>query len=89
MAYVGEQTRAALAVAPPGWAALRRRWLRFAGQLPVLPLSILVPFLLVAVFANLIAPYDPTEPIPDDPGPLLPDSPEELPPPPTEPSPAG
>src|SRR6476646_7233170 len=64
MAYVSEQTRAALAAAPPGWAALRRRWLRFAGQLPVLPLAILVPFLLVAVFANVIAPYDPTEPIP-------------------------
>src|SRR5204863_473845 len=42
MAYVTEQTRAALAAASPGWAGLRRRWLRFAGQLPVVPLAILV-----------------------------------------------
>src|SRR5947209_10389299 len=60
MAYVTEQTRAALAAASPGWAGLRRRWLRFAGQLPVVPLAILVPFVLVAVFANAIAPFDPT-----------------------------
>src|SRR5947208_12158462 len=64
MAYVTEQTRAALAAASPGWAGLRRRWLRFAGQLPVVPLAILVPFVLVAVFANAIAPFDPTDPIP-------------------------
>ena len=30
----------------------------------MLPLAILVPFVLIAVFANVIAPYDPTEPIP-------------------------
>ena len=35
-----------------------------ARDLPLLPLAILVPFVLIAVFANLIAPYDPTEPIP-------------------------
>src|SRR5438046_7152095 len=64
MAYVTEQTRAALAASSPGWAGLRRRGLRFAGQLPVVPLAILVPFVLVAVFANLIAPFDPTDPIP-------------------------
>src|SRR3982751_4909153 len=64
MAYLTEPTRAADLGAAPGWAGLRRRWLRFAGQLPVLPLSILVPFLLIAAFANVIAPYDPTEPIP-------------------------
>ncbi|MGC2201512.1 MAG: ABC transporter permease [Stellaceae bacterium] len=29
-----------------------------------MPLAILVPFVLIAVFANVIAPYDPTEPIP-------------------------
>src|SRR3954470_7064913 len=58
MAYVTEQTRAALAAASPGWASLRRRWLRFAGQLPVVPLAILVPFVLVAVFANAIAPFE-------------------------------
>src|SRR3954470_23254162 len=62
MAYVTELTRAALA--KPGLAGLRRRWLRFAGQLPVVPLVILVPFVFVAVFANLIAPLDPTDPIP-------------------------
>jgi peptide/nickel transport system permease protein len=32
--------------------------------LPVLPLAILVPFVVLAVFANIVAPYDPTEPIP-------------------------
>jgi peptide/nickel transport system permease protein len=31
---------------------------------PVLPLAILVPFVLAALFADIIAPYDPTEPIP-------------------------
>jgi peptide/nickel transport system permease protein len=46
-----------LALAPPGWRSL-------LAELPVLPLSILVPFVLIAVFANWIAPYDPTEPIP-------------------------
>src|SRR3954447_24169219 len=38
--------------------------LRFGRDLPVLPLAILVPFVLIAVFADVIAPYDPTEPIP-------------------------
>src|SRR3954451_2092193 len=38
--------------------------LRVGLDLPILPLAILVPFVLVATFANLIAPYDPTEPIP-------------------------
>jgi peptide/nickel transport system permease protein len=37
-----------------------RRWAR---ELPLLPLLILVPFLLAAVFADFIAPYDPTEPV--------------------------
>src|SRR5207302_2462047 len=37
---------------------------RFASRLPALPLAILVPFMVIAVFANAIAPYDPTEPIP-------------------------
>jgi peptide/nickel transport system permease protein len=63
MAFVTEQIRAALAAAPPS-AADRRRWLRRAGQWPLLPLAILVPFVLIVVFANLVAPYDPTEPIP-------------------------
>ena len=64
MAFVTEQTRSLLASASPGLAELRRRWLRLAGQMPVLPLVILIPFGFVAVFANIIAPYDPTEPIP-------------------------
>jgi peptide/nickel transport system permease protein len=64
MAFVTEQTRAALAGVSPSLAGMRRRWLRFAGHVPVLPMAILVPFVLVAVFANVIAPYDPTEPIP-------------------------
>ena len=54
MAYVTEQTRAALAAASPGWAGLRRRWLRFAGQLPVVPLAILVPFVLVNLFVDIL-----------------------------------
>jgi peptide/nickel transport system permease protein len=37
-----------------------RRWVR---DLPLLPLLILVPFALAAVFADFIAPYDPTEPV--------------------------
>jgi peptide/nickel transport system permease protein len=38
--------------------------LRVGHDLPVLSLAILVPFVLTAAFANVIAPYDPTEPIP-------------------------
>ena len=41
-----------------------RRWTSLARQLPVLPLAILVPFVLIALCADWIAPYDPTEPIP-------------------------
>src|ERR1051326_6593871 len=65
MAYLTGQTSAVLAQGlPPSAAGRRRRWLRLARELPVLPLAILVPFVLLAVFANLVAPYDPTEPIP-------------------------
>ena len=64
MAFVSEQTRSLLAATSPGFAELRRGWSRLAGQLPVLPLAILIPFVLIALFANVIAPYDPTEPIP-------------------------
>jgi peptide/nickel transport system permease protein len=64
MAFVSEQTRSPLIGIGPGWAAFRRQWLRFAAQLPVLPVAILVPFFLIAIFADVIAPYDPTEPIP-------------------------
>src|ERR1700681_2067533 len=63
MAFATESTRAVLAGASPRAAGLRRR-LRLAGELPLLPLAILVPFVLIAAFPNLIAPYDPTEPIP-------------------------
>jgi peptide/nickel transport system permease protein len=64
MAFVSEQTRSFLAGSAPTFAGLRRHWGRFAGQLPVLPLAILIPFVLIAVLADVIAPYDPTEPIP-------------------------
>ena len=65
MAYVTERTDAIVlaGTTPPG-AAGSRPWLRLLRGLPILPLAILVPFVLIAVFANLIAPYDPTEPIP-------------------------
>src|SRR5215469_12845903 len=65
MAYVTERTDAIVlaGTTPPG-AAGSRPWLRLLRGLPILPLAILVPFVLVALFANLIAPYDPTEPIP-------------------------
>ena len=46
----------------PAFRALNR--LRIRYDLPILSLAILVPFVLIAVFANLIAPCDPTEPIP-------------------------
>src|SRR3954451_1772463 len=64
MAFASEHTRSSLAVGTPALAALRRRWLRFAARLPIVPLAILVPFFLVAAFAPAIAPYDPTEPVP-------------------------
>ena len=37
---------------------------RIGRDWPLLPMAILVPFVLIAVFANVIAPYDPTEPVP-------------------------
>jgi peptide/nickel transport system permease protein len=46
----------------PAFRALNR--LRIGHDLPLLPLVILIPFVLIAVFANAIAPYDPTVPIP-------------------------
>src|SRR5260370_38702410 len=65
MAFATEPTQAVLAgAARPSAPSLRQRWQLFAGRLPVLPLAILVPFVVIAVFANVIAPYDPTEPIP-------------------------
>ena len=40
------------------------RWLKLVRELPVLSLFILVPLILAALFANLLAPYDPTQPVP-------------------------
>jgi peptide/nickel transport system permease protein len=60
-----EPTSAAIVAAVPReFASVGLPWTSVARQLPVLPLAILVPFVLVALFANYIAPYDPTEPIP-------------------------
>ena len=47
---------AAIGHRPRDWLAQLREW-------PLLPLAILVPFVLLALFADYIAPYDPTEPI--------------------------
>src|SRR5690349_8475319 len=46
----------------PALRSLNR--LRISWDLPLLPLVILVPFVLIAVFAGIIAPYDPTMPVP-------------------------
>jgi peptide/nickel transport system permease protein len=60
-----EETRAsAIAVDPREFASVPGGWAGLARRLPVLPLSIVVPFILIALSADLIAPYDPTEPIP-------------------------
>jgi peptide/nickel transport system permease protein len=60
-----EETRAsAIAVRSQEFTSIPGRWAGLARQLPVLPLAILVPFVLIALFADFIAPYDPTEPIP-------------------------
>jgi peptide/nickel transport system permease protein len=64
MATIDEPSVSAVAVPPPWLATVGGRWYGLARDLPVVPLAILVPFVLIAVFANLIAPYDPTEPIP-------------------------
>ena len=57
-----EGTNVVLATRTPGRA--EGGWRRVARNLPVLPLAVLVPFVVLAVLAPLIAPYDPTEPIP-------------------------
>src|SRR5215469_5248581 len=60
-----EETRASpVPIGARDFASVPRRWTSLARQLPVLPLAILVPFVLMALFADFIAPYDPTEPIP-------------------------
>src|SRR6516225_11788898 len=65
MVDILEPTRApAAVVAPQEFASVGGRWIRLVREWPVLPLAILVPFVVIAVFANVFAPYDPTEPIP-------------------------
>jgi peptide/nickel transport system permease protein len=60
-----EETRVpAIAVGSREFTSVPGRWAGLARQLPALPLAILVPFVLIALFADWIAPYDPTEPIP-------------------------
>jgi peptide/nickel transport system permease protein len=60
-----EETRVpAMAVGSREFTSVPGRWTGLARQLPALPLAILVPFVLIALFADWIAPYDPTEPIP-------------------------
>jgi peptide/nickel transport system permease protein len=65
MVFVNQQTSAiAVGAAPPGGIGGLSRALRLVRDLPILPLAILVPFVLIALLANVIAPFDPTEPIP-------------------------
>ena len=65
MAFVTDRSGAALVgTAPPSERGGWRSALRIARDLPIVPLAILVPFILIAVFAGAVAPYDPTEPIP-------------------------
>jgi peptide/nickel transport system permease protein len=66
MAFTSEQTNAALnnAAAPATTPRAHRKWSSLFRELPIMPLAILVPFVLVALFAGVIAPHDPTEPIP-------------------------
>jgi ABC-type antimicrobial peptide transport system permease subunit len=64
MSLASEPTRSLLASGKPALAGLRRHWMRFAAQMPIVPLAILIPFVLIAALAPAIAPYDPTEPIP-------------------------
>jgi peptide/nickel transport system permease protein len=64
MSLASEPTRSLLASGKPALAGLRRHWMRFAAQLPIVPLAILIPFVLIAALAPAIAPYDPTEPVP-------------------------
>jgi len=40
------------------------RWLRLVRAWPLVPMLILVPLILVALCADVLAPYDPTQPVP-------------------------
>jgi peptide/nickel transport system permease protein len=65
MVSILEETRAsAAAIVAPEFASVPGRWTGLVRQLPIVPLAILVPFVLIALFAKYITPYDPTEPIP-------------------------
>ena len=65
MADTTDQAHVVLAArAPKGPAGERRGWIKRAREWPIVPLAILVPYVLIALFADAIAPYDPTEPIP-------------------------
>jgi peptide/nickel transport system permease protein len=65
MADATDQADAVLAtLSPKGPASEQRGWIKRARDLPIVPLAILVPYVLIALFADVIAPYDPTEPIP-------------------------
>jgi peptide/nickel transport system permease protein len=60
-----EETRVpTIATGSREFTSVPGHWAGLARQLPALPLAILVPFVLIALFADWIAPYDPTEPIP-------------------------
>jgi len=63
MTFVTERSRTVIAAAPPAATGRVKRGLRLAREVPLVPLAILVPFVLIALFANFVAPYDPTEPI--------------------------
>jgi peptide/nickel transport system permease protein len=66
MAFTSEQTSAALSstAVPAQSPGEPRKWSSLLRELPLMPLAILVPFVLVSLLAGIIAPYDPTEPIP-------------------------
>ena len=64
VSIIDETNAAAVAVGGREFASVPGRWTKLVRELPVLPLAILVPFILIALFADFIAPYDPTGPIP-------------------------
>jgi peptide/nickel transport system permease protein len=57
-------TTAQTTAVPVEAASGLRRWLKLVQHVPLPALLILVPLILIALFANLIAPYDPTQPVP-------------------------
>src|SRR5215813_2199708 len=57
-------TTAQTMTAPAQGASGLARWLRLVRTWPLVPILILVPLILVALFADVIAPFDPTQPVP-------------------------